>query len=369
MNVRLRGIGRLQRLSRRVRRWGLPRALILLYHRVGDVHPDPHSLMVSARHFQEQLDVLCAQARPMHLTELVQRMAEGTLPDRSVAVTFDDGYADNLTLARPLLQRYSVPASVFVATGTLTGQREFWWDELAQMLLSPGTLPSRLVFHIRRQMSEWAVGASEYSVEAFNRHRSWKVSDEWTPSRRHDLYRSLCVQLRPLPDQEREAVLREIRMQTGTPAAVRPSHRTLRPEELIELTDGGLVDVGAHSVTHPVLGGLPQSAQEHEIRHSKQRLEEILGRQVKSFTYPHGGLFDFSSTTVAAVRDAGFAYACSASAGLVFRDVSLHLLPRMFVRNWDGEEFAERLESWFDERPAVVYSQWSSSPRGRRIAL
>jgi hypothetical protein len=73
----MRCLGRLRLLTRRVRRWGQPRALILLYHRVGDVPTDRHSLVVTSRHFQEHLDVLCARTRPMRLGELIKGMLDG----------------------------------------------------------------------------------------------------------------------------------------------------------------------------------------------------------------------------------------------------------------------------------------------------
>ena len=65
----------------------------------------------------------------------------GDVPSAGVVVTFDDGYADNFHNAKPLLERYEIPATVFVTTGYLQDQREFWWDELERILLQPGTLP------------------------------------------------------------------------------------------------------------------------------------------------------------------------------------------------------------------------------------
>jgi peptidoglycan/xylan/chitin deacetylase (PgdA/CDA1 family) len=286
----------------------------------------------------------------MHLGELIKGMRDGTLPDRATAVTFDDGYADNLTVALPLLQQHDVPATVFITTGYLNGQREFWWDELERLLLWPGTLPSTLRLRINERIFEWDLaGTGRYGGEAFDRNRAWRVSAKRDPSPRHQIYRSLYCQLRPLPDHEREAVLGELRKQAGTVAAVRPTHRTLRPEELIELADGGLVEVGAHTETHPVLAALAPSAQEQEIRRSKGRLEGILGREVRSFTYPYGSRQDYTSTTIAAVREAGFAFACSTSRGLVFRGTDPYQLPRAVVRDSSGEAFAQRLEECFRE--------------------
>jgi peptidoglycan/xylan/chitin deacetylase (PgdA/CDA1 family) len=342
-------VRRLRRLASRVRQWGQPRALILFYHRVGDLPMDPHSLTVTAAHFQEHLDVLRTRTKPMHLDELIRRTLDGTLPDRAAAVTFDDGYMDNLIVARPLLQRYGVPATVFVTTGYLDGHGEFWWDELERLLLWPGTLPSSLRLDIDGRTSEVSLAeTTEYGSEAFDRNRAWRFKGQCDPSPRHRIYRSLWHQLRPLPAHKREKVVSELRMQAGKVAAVRPTHRTLRPEQLVELTDEGLVEVGAHTETHPMLSALAPSVQEQEIRRSKSCLEEILGREVRNFAYPYGGRQDYTPTTVRAVREAGFASACSTSAGLVLRGLDRYELPRVGARDWSGDSLAHRLDEYFN---------------------
>jgi peptidoglycan/xylan/chitin deacetylase (PgdA/CDA1 family) len=329
--MRVRGLGTARRVARRVRRWRQPRALILLYHRVYDVPIDPFSLAVTPEHFQEHLDVLGAMTRPIRLGELVRGMRDGTLPDRSVAVTFDDGYADNLTVARSLLHQRRVPATVFIATGQLDGHREFWWDELERLVLELGTL-SGFAVRINEKTFQWDLGET----------------DARSPSTRQQIYCALHGEIRPLPAAEREAVLTELRTQAGTSATVRPTHRTLRPEEIGDLVDGGLMEVGAHTESHPVLAALSPCAQAQEIRRSKASLENILGREVSSFTYPYGGRQDYTATTVAAVRDAGFDYACSARAGLVSPGMDRYQLARRVVTDCNGDAFARRLEEWFD---------------------
>ncbi len=111
---------------------------ILLYHRVTEVPSDPWALSVTPDHFAGHLEILREYTRPISLQQLSQGLREGNLPDCSVVVTFDDGYADNLLNAKPLLERYDVPATVFLATGLVEHWREPWWDELEQLLLQPG---------------------------------------------------------------------------------------------------------------------------------------------------------------------------------------------------------------------------------------
>ena len=118
---------------RRVARWvgyRRGRGVILLYHRVGDANTDAWNLTVTPRRFEEHLQLLSSEFRPLPLTELAQGARRGSLPARAVGVSFDDGYADNLNVAVPLLMNWHVPATVFVATGFVMKGHPFWWEEL-----------------------------------------------------------------------------------------------------------------------------------------------------------------------------------------------------------------------------------------------
>ena len=119
----MRGIWRAKRLINRV----MPQGAILLYHRVADEPLDPQLLCVSPAHFDEHLQVLRRCCRPMRLGSLASRYRFGLAPDRAAVVTFDDGYADNLIGATPILERNDIPATVFVASGSVGKSAEFWW--------------------------------------------------------------------------------------------------------------------------------------------------------------------------------------------------------------------------------------------------
>ena len=121
----------------------------------------------------------------------------------------------------------------------------------------------------------------------------------------------------------------------------------LLPDEVFRLAEGGLIEVGAHTVTHPVLSALPAARQHPEIHNSKSQLENILRRPVNSFAYPYGGRSDYTRETISLVRQAGFTCACSNYSDVVRRGSDLFPLPRVLVRDWDGEEFAQRLNMVF----------------------
>lgn len=345
--MRMRGIQRLRRATRRLRHRFGRQAIILLYHRVAEVHPDPWALCVTPRHFAEHLEVLRRYGFAMALQQLAQRLQHDTLPRRSVIITLDDGYADNLHQAKPLLERYGIPATVFLTTGSMDDGREFWWDEVARLLLEPGGLPKTLRLTINGSARQWELGeAAHYREEASWCHRDWRAWDKDVPSSRHALYRSLYILLRSLPEGERRKVLDDLLAWAESEPAVRASHRPLSPEEVLALRQGELIEVGSHTVSHPDLSILPVAAQRDEIQRSKARLEEVLGHAVRSFAYPYGFC---TSETVALVRTASFACACSGSGKEIWRNTDPFQLPRVMVHDWDGEEFARRLLSRFEE--------------------
>ena len=324
---------------------GRQRVLILLYHRVAEPSPDPWSLAVTPRHFAEHLEVLREHARPMQLRQLSETLLDsGNLPDRSVIVTFDDGYADNLHNAKPLLESYDIPATVFLATGYIGHGHEFWWDELDRLLLQPGALPESLSLTVNGATHRWELGeAARYSEEDSRHHRHWKAWEE-APNPRHSMYYSLWKLLYPMIEGEQQRVLHELRRWAGAEPAGRASYRPLSLKEVVTLARGGLVEVGAHTVTHPALAALPPASQRDEILESKTRLEEILGRRVSSFAYPYGSL---SAETAGIVRETGFDCACSTRRGFIEQFTDPFQLPRIHVRDWDGDRFARRLSKWF----------------------
>jgi peptidoglycan/xylan/chitin deacetylase (PgdA/CDA1 family)/glycosyltransferase involved in cell wall biosynthesis/SAM-dependent methyltransferase len=321
------------------------RALILMYHRVGEPDADPFSLTVSLSHFAEHLAVIRKQATPLSLPELADCVRRGRVPDGSVAVTFDDGYADNRS-AKLLLERHSVPATVFVTTGNLGGKREFWWDELQRVFLTPGTLPGTLTLTIGGTPYRWELGeGARYSEEEFLRCRQWKAEDE-APGRRQSLYLGIWRLLRHAHETDRRRVIREIADWSGS-TQPRETYRSLEPDEVGALAEGGLIEIGAHSVTHPALGTISAEEQRLEVIGSKHRLEEILGSGVASFAYPYG---DMTGETVAVTSAAGFRQACSTVPRPVVRNANCMELPRFQVGDWDGAAFCERLAGWFGKR-------------------
>jgi len=337
--------------SQLVPRWVRKRfatgVLILLYHRVSQLALDSQWLSVTPQQFAEHLEVLKQQYHLCTLMDLQRGLRMGRMPGKAVVITFDDGYSDNLYEAKPLLERYDAPATVFVTTGKIDGLSEFWWDELEALVLRSPVLPNPLMIRVEDKIHSWEWDGGETACTAGENDRRWNVAMNSFPTPRHKVYRELAVVLREVEETARDSVLQDLSRLTGVPRHVRHTHRSLRPKEIILLADGGLVEVGAHSVTHSVLALQPHDVQCQEVVGSKTRLEEILGKPILTFAYPFGTRRDYTADTVEIVRQAGFNCACSNFVGIVGRNSDLFQLPRVLVRDWDGDAFAQKLDQWF----------------------
>ena len=332
------------------RRLLVRRAVILAYHRVTQVDFDPECLCVEPDRFLEQLEVLRSDYNVIPLAELQRRLDDGAaVPRKAVVVTFDDGYADNLLAAKPLLDHCDVPATCFVTSGKLDQAAEFWWDELEHLLLEPATLPDVLSLQIDGKPYSWSLREDPEHAGPVSDGTTlaWNVLQTTTPTPRQRAYKELAAILRTHDATVQDAVMQQLAAWAGVKRVVRDTHRPMRPEEVVSLGEGGLVEVGAHTVTHPVLSARAPEAQRREIENAKQQLEHILNRRVGAFAYPFGARGDYTGDTVRIVRDARFACACSNFPGWVRRGTNPHELPRYLVRNWSGDEFARNLESWY----------------------
>ncbi len=325
-------------------------AAVLLYHRVdardGDssAATDAQCLGVSAAHFAEHMEFLRRERIPLSLTQWCAAAERGGVPPRAVVVTFDDGYADNVGVAAPLLARAGVPATVFAATGYVATQRPFWWDAVESVLLRPGRLRDELGA-VAPRAPDVALGwSADYDVESARAHRGWNVLCAGDPTPRQRAYRAWCDWLRALPPAQREAAVDGLlRLRHGP--CTGDGRRPMTPDEIARLTSAGLVDVGAHTHWHPVLAALPPGDQAAEIARSRRLVEQWTGRPAAAFSYPYGTRHDYSAQTTALVRDAGFSCACANHAGPAADDADRFAVPRIVVRDGDADSLARAIRA------------------------
>lgn len=313
------------RSLRRMKNRGLNRidapVVVLAYHRVTQLPSDPHQLAVTPENFRVQMQYL---RRHCHCLRGDQDWS--TLRAPAVVVTFDDGYADNLYHALPILRAVEVPATMFISTGMLGSDGEFWSDELEHLVLGEGDRPPRFALHDREYGSGWPAS---------------------TRAQRVDLHDHLHRGMLAIRAQRREAWLDQLRSWAGTGRAGREAYRALRPEELRTLAASPLVTIGAHGVTHTPLAVLAEAEQRQEIEQSRRELQELVDREVAVFSYPFGGRRQYDATTRRLCREAGFCRAVTTLPGQVHRWTDPLQLPRQLVRNWDVATFAARLENFW----------------------
>lgn len=320
------------------------RTVILAYHRVIRLASDPQLLCVLPERFAEQLEVLKRHFTIVPLNVLIERLRSGKPVAGMTALTFDDGYADNLLIAKPLLERAGAPATIFVASGQIGRRYGFWWDELERLLLTGRAVPRTLRLRVGHQVLRWnldddADGVIESGDSACEYGRSQPGAT------RQQVYRSLHRVLYALAPDEREIALEKLREWAGISGLAPAEHRILTAEELAQLSRSDLIEIGGHTISHPALCTLSVEQQTAEIAGGKRSLEESLGRPVNNFAYPYGSLASYDNRTVETVRAAGFRSGCTTFADIVRPGVDLFQLPRLLVRDWDGDEFERQLRA------------------------
>ena len=303
-------------------------ALILGYHRIASVTHDEYKVCVSPDHFAEQMEVLRKFTNPIPFSNLVTHLKAGSHPPKSVVVTFDDGYADNLYEAKPVLEKYEIPAMVFVCTG-YTGQ-EFWWDELDRLVMSSRSELGAIRLEAGEKFFVWdqpevSPGASLESRKKF----------------RHALYHFLLE----LNVEEKNQAMDNIRAWSAV-SSNEATARAMTQEELKKIAAGGLIEIGAHTRSHPMLPRLSVEEQREEIVSSKKDLEELLGKRVDGFAYPNGRA---TSDAKEIVRKTGFTFACTSLHDVVRPASDLHALTRFWQKDVDGEKFLRGLHLWMKD--------------------
>jgi peptidoglycan/xylan/chitin deacetylase (PgdA/CDA1 family) len=234
------------------------RLSILTYHRVLSSFDYMRPTEPIASEFEWQMELLACYFNPLPLSEALSLMSYGELPERAVCVTFDDGYADNEEIALPVLSRWKVPATVFVATDFLNGGR-MWNDTVIEAL----RIAEGHVFDLT------AMSLASYSINSLEERR---------------LAASTIIrEIKHWPPEKRAATVEAIVSIVGQ----LPSNLMMTDDQVRSLGDGGM-DIGAHTKSHPILSTLELDQIKEELTGSRTYLESILGSPVRHFAYPNG---------------------------------------------------------------------------------
>ena len=264
--------------------------LILLYHRVAEAGSDAWGLCVTPDNFAAQMEVVAHHFAPVRLAA-ISEAAGRTDVKIPVAVTFDDGYVDNLEAAKPVLSRFGIPATLFVISSAIGSEREFWWEELERILLEPGLLPSELHMTIGSERFDWDLSTDrDYSIAAYEGNRRRRALSEESPTSRHALFRALYFALQPLPEEEIAAAIDALWAWGGGDGVSRPERLPMAEEDYAALAEHGLVDLGAHTATHPLLPAHSLDVQRREIEESREKYKTLPEPRCGSFPIPTGSI-------------------------------------------------------------------------------
>jgi len=275
---------------------------ILIYHQVL-AKPDPmRPNEPTAEVFDWQMQLIRRYFTPLSLDDALLHLQQDTLPANAICVTFDDGYLNNLTIAQPILAKYQIPATVYVATAFSHGCN-MWNDRL--IYLFADTARTQL------QLDNELIALGDMAQRR-------ALAQQW------------LKKLKYLQPEERLSKISAFYQQNN---ATEQSQLMMTPEQVKQLSDTG-VTIGAHTVNHPILKVLPADQQLAEMQQSKQQLESWIGKVVTHFAYPNGveGV-DFDGQTVDIAKQTGFKSAVVTNWGVSDQHTPVHKLKRFTP--WD----------------------------------
>lgn len=318
-------------------------SLCLVYHRVLSLnqsfpanHPQS-GLVVSAAEFDRQMEYLSRNYCCLDLATAVRLLRAGRLPERAAVVTFDDGYKDNLTVALPILEKYDVPATIYVCTGIVEGTAPLWWYDHERLLEER----IELEFAWRERSYRWPLSNFQERGIALG---------------------SLNQLFKTLHPREQSELLATIQ---GTPKREISNYSTLDSpaltwDEVRTLDKHPLITIGAHTKTHPVLSTLSYPDLVDELREGRRYLEDQLGHPVFHFAYPFGSVQEAGVREYLAVRKEGYRSAVTTTPShLTDKHAEcVHALPRIAI-NYD-----DTLESFCWKLSGIEMKL-----RGKRISL
>lgn len=292
---------------------------VVNYHRVL-ARPDPlldTEPDVAAFHWQMALLADCFNVMPLH--DALRALDEGRLPPRTVCITFDDGYRSVHDLALPILKKFRLPATVFVTSGFIGAEAGNMWNDRiihAVQSLPAGPLDLR------------DLGLECYPLDSLEERKQTALR--------------LTEAGKYLPPLERDRLVERLDRMSG----MHHDALMLTPDMLIALERDG-VEIGAHTISHPILTSLDDDSARTEIVSGKRQLEALVGKPVRLFAYPNGKVGqDYDARHVEMVRQAGFFAAFTTAVGAITGDQDRFQLPRS--RPWDRTpfRFGLRLLSW-----------------------
>jgi peptidoglycan/xylan/chitin deacetylase (PgdA/CDA1 family) len=333
-----------RRIINKIRNLFAHNAVVLMYHRIAEPESDVWGITVSPARFEDHLMVLKKTGKVVPLEQLADAVNAKSLPKNRIAITFDDGYLDNFKAAKPLLEKYGIPATFFIASGNVDSENEFWWDELERLILFTDHLPALFSMTINEHSIIFDLKDESFLSEKIRqKHRSWKAGSAEPPTLRAGLFYRVWEQLRCLPHTAQQHHLQLVKNWAGSSLPARPDYRTMSVNELKQMAANNLFTFGAHTVTHPALADHNAQFQENELTENRRSLQEITGQDINMLAYPYGV---YNKETLQVASDLGFKAAFTTEEKTIKSNSSIYRLGRFQVMNLTETAFTNQLKYW-----------------------
>ncbi len=279
-----------------VSRFAPERVSIFCYHGFRPAGPAGSPLetrLMPVNQFEKQLKLFRRYGTPTSLEDLLKPVAE--ISGRRVVITIDDGYASTFDHAFPILQKYDWPATVFLPTGFVDRESLLWTDWLEFLIWkAPNVSPA----------FRWNGSTVPLALYSATQRRSFIAQQKSV--------------LKGMPISDVLDWLKSLERHIGITydwSSVPPLLQPLTWDQVRVMRASGLISVGSHTVSHPILSNCPADGREAELLDSKHRIETELGAPCHLFAYPHAMLADITSETESAVRKAGYSLAVTMESG------------------------------------------------------
>ena len=302
------------------------RALILMYHRVAELEgeTDLHTLKAVPSRFEAHIRYLQRHYRIVSLPALLEQIVGGRLHSGGqVAITFDDGYADNYANAYPVLKKHGAAATIFLPTDYVDGAAGiFWWERLELLLRNAS------IEELELKLSPAPPRLYQLSPEKCLLETFYALDET-------------LIDMNP---RDRDEFLDMLERKLGVESE--GVHMALTWTQIREMSSQGVL-FGSHTCSHASLHSLDVEELRDELKRSKREIELRIGRKVDTFAYPYGHPRSFNEMSKATLLKLGYTCACSTVPGFVDENSDVYALNRLMVRNWEEAEFAGKVRDTF----------------------
>lgn len=316
-----------------------------MYHRIAQPESDVWEISVSEENFENQLQILKEKYKVVSLETLIEGVENGRIADKSIAITFDDGYLDNYLVAKPLLEKYQLPATFFICSGNIESNRKFWWDELEQLILFNKSLPNLLSVEINGVNVDYDLkGEAELDEELIQKHKSWKACSEPSPTKRSELFYKIWEKLKLLTHDQQQECLAKLRSWAAVDSSF-TQFPTITKKQISDLAISSLFHIQAHTVSHPSLPYHSEDFQKNEMETNVGGLKKITGKRVEFIAYPFG---NYNEITKHIAQEIGFKAAFTTDPVTIDKASDKYSLGRFQVYNQTGKEFEAFLDKCYN---------------------